>query len=719
MINLKGKKKNYSSIRNLIVAGGAALLLWIIIDAGKSLSNLPFSPVSGFQNDSLLSDLLQGIILHHPLSVLILQILVIILASRILGWLMSLINQPTVIGEIIAGIALGPSLLGLYFPEVTNFIFPLESLGNIEFLSQIGLILFMFIIGMELDINMLKKRASSAVFISNVSIVVPFVMGAGLSLYLFEDFAPEGTRFLPFAMFMGIALSITAFPVLARIVQERGITRTPLGMTAITCAAINDITAWGILALVVAIANAGAIEGALFTIFLSLLYIAVMLFIIRPLLNKIAHKYTVRETISKTVVALVLSTMLLSSWITEVIGIHALFGAFMAGVIIPDNARFKQIMSEKIEDVSLVLLLPLFFVYTGLRTQIGLLNEPGLWAIALLVIAVAVVGKFAGSAIASRLTGQTWKDSLMIGALMNTRGLIELVALNIGYDIGVLSPEIFTILVIVALVTTFMTGPLMALIDMLIPSEVAKTSAAGMMRVLIAFGPPEAGGKLTLLVNALFGGTKKTLQISALHLTPNTEISRGNAKRYEEEAFGYVRKVTADQGIEVKTMYRTADNVSLEIIKTANRGKYDLLLVGSSRPLLNQDETGGKARYFFDKAQCDVGLFIGKEYKEIRNILIITESGEENGLFNMAEMLNPGFRVDSVCLLPPSVPINGSAVHNFKQILPDEANQNYSEYDLIISTLDCYRDQRDAGADWVDGKTSILLISQAGRQAVV
>ena len=180
-----------------------------------------------------------------------------------------------------------------------------------------------------------------------------------------------------------------------------------------------------------------------------------------------------------------------------------------------------------------------------------------------------------------------------------------------------------------------------------------------------------------------------------------------------------MRTATADQGIEVKTMYRTADNVSLEIIKTANRGKYDLLLVGSSRPLLNQDETGGKARYFFDKAQCDVGLFIGKEYKEIRNILIITESGEENGLFNMAEMLNPGFRIDSVCLLPPSVPIKESAVHNFKQILPDEANQNYSEYDLIISTLDCDRDQRDAGADWVDGKTSILLISQAGRQAVV
>jgi Kef-type K+ transport system membrane component KefB len=703
---------NKNTILNLAVAAGVALLLWFILSAGQKLNtSVPQMQPSG-SSGSFTEGLFAGLHFQHSLSVLILQILVIIVVSRLLGWLMSLINQPTVIGEILAGIALGPSLLGMFFPEFTQFLFPVESLGNLEFLSQIGLILFMFIIGMELDMGVIKQRAGSAVFISNVSIVVPFVMGAALALFLYKSFAPETARFLPFALFMGIAMSITAFPVLARIVQERGMTRTPLGMTAITCAAINDITAWGILALVVAIANSSAIQGALFTILLSLLYITFMLLIIKPLLNKVALKYTVRETISKPVVALVLSTMLISAWATEVIGIHALFGAFMAGVIIPDNARFKQIMSEKIEDVSLVLLLPLFFVYTGLRTQIGLLNEPGLWLIAVIVIAVAVAGKFAGSAFAARITGQSWKDSLLLGALMNTRGLIELVALNIGYDIGVLSPEIFTILVLVALVTTFMTGPLMAFINYLMPSYETEVISSGTLKVLVAFGPPEAGGKLTSLVIRLFGNNNKGLKISALHLTPNTEISIKNAKQYEDEAFSEVKKVAAETRADIKTIYRTAENVSAEITKTANRGKFDLLVVGSSRPLLSQDETGGRARHFFENARCTVGLLIDKGTHTLSKILIITESGDERFLYEIAKRFNPGCSIESACVLPPSVPVNGAEVMVLRQLSAADNPESYSKYDLIVTTPECYRDQRDAGAAWIDGNTSVLLISR-------
>lgn len=703
---------NKNTILNLAVAAGVALLLWFILSAGQKLNpGVPQLEPSG-TSGSFADGLLAGLHFKHSLSVLILQILVIIVVSRLLGWLMSLINQPTVIGEILAGIALGPSLLGMFFPEFTQFLFPVESLGNLEFLSQIGLILFMFIIGMELDMGVIRQRAGSAVFISNVSIVVPFVMGAALALFLYKSFAPENARFLPFALFMGIAMSITAFPVLARIVQERGMTRTPLGMTAITCAAINDITAWGILALVVAIANASAIQGALFTILLSLLYITFMLLVIKPLLNKVALKYTVRETISKPVVALVLSTMLISAWATEVIGIHALFGAFMAGVIIPDNARFKQIMSEKIEDVSLVLLLPLFFVYTGLRTQIGLLNEPGLWLTAIVVISVAVAGKFAGSAFAARITGQSWKDSLLLGALMNTRGLIELVALNIGYDIGVLSPEIFTILVLVALVTTFMTGPLMAFINYLLPAGDTEIISSGTWKVLVAFGPPEAGGKLTSLVYRLFGNNSKGLKISALHLTPNTEISIKNAKQYEDEAFSEVKKVASEFGTDIRTIYRTAENVSAEITKTANRGKFDLLVVGSSRPLLSQDETGGRARHFFENARCTVGLLIDKGTDTLSKILIITESGNERFLYEIAKRFNPGCSIESACVLPPSVPVNGAEVQVLRQLSSADNPESYNKYDLIVTTPECYRDQRDAGAAWVDGNTSILLISR-------
>ncbi|MBW6490404.1 MAG: cation:proton antiporter [Lentimicrobium sp.] len=705
------KKNRSNTLLNFVVVGGVSILLWIVLDSGKNLDKLSQQTSLANRNTGIVNAF-DVINFHHPLSLLILQILVIIAASRMLGWLISLINQPSVIGEILAGIALGPSLLGLYFPGATAFLFPAISLDHLELLSQVGLILFMFIIGMELDINILKKRAGSSMFISNVSIVVPFLMGTILSLFLFERFAPEGTKFLPFALFIGIALSITAFPVLARIVQERGLTKSPLGITAITCAAINDITAWGILALVVAIANAGSIVSALITILLSAVYVLIMLLIIRPLLDAVAKKYTVRETISKHIVALVLSTLFLSAWITEVIGIHALFGAFMAGVIIPDNARFKSIMAEKIEDVSIVLLLPLFFVYTGLRTQIGLLNEPDLWLIAALVIAFAVVGKFAGTAIAARITGQTWKESLLLGSLMNTRGLIELVALNIGYDIGVLSPEIFTILVLVAIVTTLMTGPLMSFINYIFRSNADENIDSGLINVIAAFGPPEAGGRLTYLIDTLLGNRKKGLKITALHMTPNTDISIKNAKRYEEEAFSEVKKVSKKLGIEVKTIYRTAENVANEIIKTTNRGNYDLLIVGSSRPLLRQDETGGKARYFFENARCNVGLFIDKGFKEIKRILILTESEDENFLFDLSKKFESNCIIETSCLIPESVPVNQSVKSVFNQNLSVEPWKDYSENDLIISTLDFYRLQRESGATWIDGKTSILLINR-------
>jgi Kef-type K+ transport system membrane component KefB len=704
-------KNHKSSLFYFSVLSVVIVTLWLVFRAGlaleRSRGTLPFEiSASGQVFD------LSVVNLQHPLSILILQILVIIISSRLLGWLMSMISQPTVIGEILAGIMLGPSLLGMYFPEITTFLFPPSSLGNIQFLSQIGLILFMFIIGMELDVGLLKKRAGSAIVISNASIIIPYAMGVTLAYFLYTRFAPHQTTFLAFSLFIGIALSITAFPVLARIVQERGLTQTPLGATVITCAAVDDVTAWGILALVVAIANSTGIGGAVITIGLSLVYILLMLLVIRPLLNKIAHKYTVRETISKPVVALVLSIMLMSAWVTEVIGIHALFGAFMAGVVIPDNVRFKQIMAEKIEDVSLVLLLPLFFVYTGLRTEIGLLNEPGLWLIGLLVVGVAVAGKFAGSALAARFTGQSWKDSLLIGALMNTRGLIELIALNIGYDIGVLSPEIFTILVLMALVTTFMTGPAMSLINYFFGKPEAEQIAFGTLKVLIAFGPPEAGGRLTSMVNNLFGNRKKGLIITALHLTPNTEISIKNARLFEEQAFGKVKEVIRETGIEVKTIYRTAENVSQEIIKTANRGKFDLLIVGSSRPLLSKDETGGKAHYFFDKAKCDVGLFIDKGFEKICNILIITESYEESYLHELARSFNPDCQIDSACMLPIAVPVKEAEMPAIHNILLNQADEKLSSYDLIISTINCYRDQREAGALWVDGKASILLISQ-------
>lgn len=691
-----GRKSYYGLLTNVLILAVVVVCLYLIFSAGQLLEKSNGVVSSGHIESLKSFDLSGSISFRHPLSILILQILVIILISRVLGWLMSIIGQPTVIGEIIAGIMLGPSLLGLFFPAASEFLFPVDSLNNLQFLSQIGLILFMFIIGMELDMGILKQRAKEAFFISNTSIIFPYLLGIILAYFLYEQFAPEGARFVSFALFMGIAMSITAFPVLARIVQERGITKTSLGMIVITSAAINDITAWGILAVVVAIANATAISGALVTIFLSLIYIAVMLLGVRPLLDRIASRYTVKETVSKTVVAAVFGMMLVSSYITETIGIHALFGAFMAGVIMPQNIKFKSIMAEKMEDVSLVLLLPLFFVYTGLRTQIGLLNNSDLWMSALWVILVAVIGKFAGSAIAARITGQSWKNSLTIGALMNTRGLIELVALNIGYDIGILSPEIFTILVLMALITTFMTGPAMSLINYLYRPVESIATVSDLFKVLISFGPPKSGARLLDLVSQLYLNEKHKLRVTALHLTPNTEISKENAYQFEEQAFSEISDVAEEKNMIIATDYRTSQAVAQEITRTANKGKFNLMVVGSSRPLLSTDKTGGKARYFFEKVKSDVALVIDNGFDSINRVLILCMNNESQSyLQTVSERFSEHITTEVEYLQPGKQP-----------------EHDFTGYDLLMTGVECFRTQRQAGAAWTQGDVSIIIFSQ-------
>jgi Kef-type K+ transport system membrane component KefB len=282
---------------------------------------------------------------------------------------------------------------------------------------------------------------------------------------LYELLAPADVKFTPFALFMGIAVSITAFPVLARILQERGLTKTAVGSIALTCAAFDDVSAWCILATVIAISKAGSLASSIFTILLSVVFVLIMIYGVSPLIRKLNQRYSDGESLNKTLVVIVFFVLLLSACITEAIGIHALFGAFLAGVIMPQKANIKKQLMDKLEDVSILLLLPLFFAFTGLRTQIGLLNEGQLWAIFGLIIFVAVLGKFGGSTLAARLTGQTWKDSCTIGALMNTRGLMELIVLNIGFDLGILSPALFAIMVLMALTTTFMTGPILDLIE--------------------------------------------------------------------------------------------------------------------------------------------------------------------------------------------------------------------------------------------------------------
>lgn len=449
----------------LIIGGFSFLVYWLItqgkgLEAGRHVIENAATG-SSFQDffDSLVSNI------QHPAGILLLQITIIIVFARVFGWLFNKIGQPVVVGEIIAGIVLGPSLLGLYLPEVSEFIFPVKSLANLQVLSQIGLILFMFIVGMELNLKVLKTKAHEAVVISHASIIIPFAAGIALAYFIYSSFAPDGISFMSFGLFLGISMSITAFPVLARIIQERGIHKTKLGAIVITCAAADDITAWCLLAAVIAIVKAGSFVSSIYTILLAVAYVAFMIKIVRPFLKKTAESLKTEKGFKQSAIAIFFLVLLCSSFVTEIIGIHALFGAFMAGVIMPSNPRFRSMFIDKIEDVALVLLLPLFFVITGLRTEIGLLNDSYLWIVTGVIILVAVFGKFVGSAVAAKYVGQSWKDSLTIGTLMNTRGLMELVVLNIGYDLGVLNAEIFAMMVIMALVTTFMTGPVLNIIN--------------------------------------------------------------------------------------------------------------------------------------------------------------------------------------------------------------------------------------------------------------
>jgi len=456
--------RNFVLYATLIVVFGG--LIFYLLHAGKSFDHSvsPFVGNAEIKPDSggFFSGLYK-VNLQEALPRLLLQIIIIIILTQLLGWLFKKIGQPAVIGETVAGIILGPSLLGLLFPDIFHFIFPVESLPNLRFLSQIGLILFMFIIGMELDTRLLRKQAFEALIISHASILIPFTLGIFLSYYLYHTYGQ--TDFISFALFMGIAMSITAFPVLARIIRDRKLTNTKLGNLAISCAASDDVTAWCILAILIALIRSGSGMNGFFVVTMVLLYVFIMLVPVKKMLNKIQAAYEKRKIAYNGLMAIMYSLMLLSSWCTEVIGIHALFGAFLAGIVIPKKDGLQKKIIDRISDVSMVMLLPLFFVYTGLRTNAGILNSSGLWISFLLILMCAVAGKFGGSALIAKVLGQSWKDSLSIGALMNTRGLMELIVLNIGYDMHIISADIFSMMVLMALLTTMMTNPVLNWIE--------------------------------------------------------------------------------------------------------------------------------------------------------------------------------------------------------------------------------------------------------------
>ena len=453
----------------IILQAGAQPQPVSVEEARPSPSPTPPAPAASSEHRQPLTSFTVSFLqdnLRQPLSILLLQIILIITAARLAGTLFLKIGQPAVIGEMVAGILLGPSVLGFLSPSALQFLFPPSSMETLRLLSQIGVIIFMFIVGMEINVRHLREKAESAIIISHASIIVPFFLGGTLALLIYPGLSGSGISFTAFAPFMGIAMSITAFPVLARIIEEHGIAKSYLGSVAIACAAIDDATAWCLLAMVVALVRASAPGAAVFTILLALLFTAAMIFLFKPWLERLLDKRRKSATLNRGWVTVLLAFVFTSALITEIIGIHALFGAFLAGAVMPASAELRAHLRERLEAFSSASLLPLFFAFTGLRTQINLLSDGNSWLLCAGVIGVAVVGKMGGSMLAARWTGMNWRDAFAIGALMNTRGLVELIALNIGYDLGVLPARIFAIMVLMALVTTAMTGPLLRLVNL-------------------------------------------------------------------------------------------------------------------------------------------------------------------------------------------------------------------------------------------------------------
>ncbi|MEE6128176.1 cation:proton antiporter [Chryseobacterium arthrosphaerae] len=735
-------------------------LMYFFIMEGQTLEikeNIVSKTSSGSTWDNFLESFKTN--LHHPLALLLAQIVTIILTARLFGWICMKIKQPSVIGEMIAGIVLGPSLVGMYFPEFSAFLFPKESLGNLQFLSQIGLILFMYIVGMELDLSVLRKKAHDAVVISHASIIIPFALGIGLSYFIYQEFAPSGIQFTSFALFIAISMSITAFPVLARIVQERNLQKTKLGTIVITCAAADDITAWCILAAVIAIVKAGSFTSSIYVIIMAIAYVFLMIKIVRPFLKRVGDLQAGKNTISKPMVAIFFLTLILSSYVTEVIGIHALFGAFMAGAIMPENTKFRTLFIDKVEDVALVLLLPLFFVFTGLRTQIGLLNDAHLWITAGFIILTAVLGKFAGSALTARFVGINWKESLTIGALMNTRGLMELIVLNIGYDLGVLSPEIFAMLVIMALFTTFMTGPALDFINFIFKSKKEEEPVHendSQYRVLLSFDKPESGSTLLKLAHDFTHKMNGNKSITAMNIAPVNEMHAYDIDEYEDSQFQHVIETSHELNLEVTTLFKASTDIENDLTSITNKGHYDLLLImlgksmyegsllgrllGFTTKIINPEKllntVKGKGNIFnnspfddftlqiLDKTNIPVGVLVEKNFKTADKVFVpifnlsdfylleyakrlINNNNSQIIILDAAGQIRNNIEVKELIRSIEQVAPNHITLYNEKKIEKEFLNSQ----DLMLISNKSWKSLIDTKSLWLSDIPSTLIIS--------
>jgi Kef-type K+ transport system membrane component KefB/nucleotide-binding universal stress UspA family protein len=579
----------------------------------------------------------------NAIHILLIQIAVILSLSRLLGMLMRLIHQPQVIGEMIAGILLGPSLLGLiHHGAWMNALFPRAMLGNLDILSQLGVMLFMFLVGLELDPKLLRGQGRAALVTGTVGIVIPFISGAALATLLIHtqrSVTGDVSSPLVLCLFMGAAMSITAFPVLARILTERNLHKTRTGVLALTCAAMDDIMGWCILAFVLAIAqlngfageshHGSALRSAMITVGLSVAYVLVMLFVVRRFLGKLQAVFDSRGYLSQGVLAIIFLLLIASAEATDTIGIHQIFGAFLFGAVMPKGGPFIKHLTEKVEDFTVLFLLPLFFAYTGLRTELGLLGSAHLWLVCGVVVLTAIVGKFGGVTIAARFYGMSWRQSGLLGVLMNTRGLMELIILNIGLTMGVLSKSLFAMMVVMALATTFMTTPFMRLLYS--PArqrreleEAAREDAAKVpgIHVVVPVSLAATAGSLVRMARMLMGESPGKLY--ALHLERPAEVerrARAGSIPIDEVLDVAVATAKAEK-LPVNQLSFVSRNIGRDIAEAAERYLASWIVMGWHKPIFTNNVLGGVVGQVLQRAPANVAIFYDKGFGQVTRVLV-------------------------------------------------------------------------------------------------
>ncbi len=608
---------------------------------------------------------------------LFVQVGLIIALSRIVGLLFARIRQPQVMGEMVAGILLGPSLLGWVSPGTFAVIFP-SGPGQreaLEMLAQFGIIFFLFLIGLELDSRLIFSRGRAAISIGLASMVVPFILGIGLTFFLYPRVFDPTVPFRAAALFMGTAICVTAFPVMARILAERNLHRTEVGAIAIACAAFNDVVAWCLLALVVAVSRANDIMPALLTALFSAIYVAFMLLVVKPFLTRLEVVYDRRGKLSQNLVSIIFLMILASAYTTQAIGIHALFGAFLMGWIMPKGTQFVRHLSEKLEDYTVVFLLPIFFAFTGLNTRIDLIAGPGMWFYTAMIVAVACIGKLGGALLAARHAKLSWRESSAIAVLLNTRGLMELIILSVGLQQKIITPEIFAMMVLMTLITTAMTSPLLhwiypprllqAIASRTITRKSVITSekepadgikageapiasgraeqfdstdqstihnpqsaiASPGITILIPVSLPKSGGPLVQLADTLIGREKDQSRLLALHLRnpADHEAYRSGldeANVTHDQVLSPLLAQARGRQIPVEQISFVSRDVAGDIAQTARLNRVDLVLMGFHKPVIGKQILGGTVHRVLSTCEADVAIFVDRGFRTARRILV-------------------------------------------------------------------------------------------------